>query len=593
MAITQTFKINVIPNSAPVIVKCDQYDVGEGRFVAQLYKDDTIYTPSAGATAIVQGTKPDGHGFMYDATISTNTVTFDLTEQMSIVAGRVCAQIVLDEGDDRIGTYVFFIDVQKSALPANTDMSASDYQIIEELLETAQAINTNFPYIGANGNWWYWDVETAAYVDSGVDASITITIGTTTTLPAGSSATVTNRGTNTDPILDFGIPKGDKGDTGAAGVGVPSGGSTGQVLKKKSGTDYDTEWGAAPGQGVPTGGTTGQILAKKSSTDYDTEWQNAPSVSDKADKVTGATSGDFAGLDANGNLTDSGKKASDYATAASVTAIEGKIPSSASSSNKMATASDITGVYSVMGENGAKNYLNVTITTATVNGVTWTVNSDKSISTSGTADASTYVDITGNFILPAGSYILSGCAEQSTALDMRLRLTKVSDYSAIAWDDGEGAQFTLGEDTKVVVRIRFEDGVDTTGRTFYPMIRLASDTDNTYQPYAMTNRELTDSVQKLEDCKYHTSSSGTKTVTCTNRYQQFILTIFRGTVRAVYLITQYSNVTTYKELVYITSGQSESDIGITIANISYTQFSITIPDSVQTNIISTEQFTVS
>ena len=36
----------------------------------------------------------------------------------------------------------------------------------------------------------------------------------------------------------------------------------------------------------------------------------------KADKVSGATSGNFAGLDANGNLTDSGKKASDFATAA-------------------------------------------------------------------------------------------------------------------------------------------------------------------------------------------------------------------------------------------------------------------------------------
>ena len=36
----------------------------------------------------------------------------------------------------------------------------------------------------------------------------------------------------------------------------------------------------------------------------------------KADKVTGATVGDFAGLDNNGNLTDSGSKASDFATAA-------------------------------------------------------------------------------------------------------------------------------------------------------------------------------------------------------------------------------------------------------------------------------------
>ena len=37
---------------------------------------------------------------------------------------------------------------------------------------------------------------------------------------------------------------------------------------------------------------------------------------DKTDKVSGATAGNFAGLDANGNLTDSGKKASDFATAA-------------------------------------------------------------------------------------------------------------------------------------------------------------------------------------------------------------------------------------------------------------------------------------
>lgn len=39
-------------------------------------------------------------------------------------------------------------------------------------------------------------------------------------------------------------------------------------------------------------------------------------ISGKADKVSGATSGNFAGLDANGNLTDSNSKASDFATAA-------------------------------------------------------------------------------------------------------------------------------------------------------------------------------------------------------------------------------------------------------------------------------------
>ena len=38
-------------------------------------------------------------------------------------------------------------------------------------------------------------------------------------------------------------------------------------------------------------------------------------LSGKADKVTGATTGNFAGLDENGNLTDSGKKAADFAAA--------------------------------------------------------------------------------------------------------------------------------------------------------------------------------------------------------------------------------------------------------------------------------------
>ena len=215
--ITQSFDINLIPDSAPVVVHCDQYDHGTGRYIATLYNGSLTYTPGAGATAIIQGMKPDRHGFIYSATISTNKVTFDLTEQMSACDGMVACQIVVTETDGRTGSFVFFLAVQRSALPADSDLSQSDYQLVEDLLEEAQAINTHFPYIGANGNWWYYDKDAGAYVDSGVDASITISIGTTTTLPAGSSATVTNSGTAPDPIFNFGIPKGDKGDTGDQG----------------------------------------------------------------------------------------------------------------------------------------------------------------------------------------------------------------------------------------------------------------------------------------------------------------------------------------------------------------------------------------
>ena len=49
-------------------------------------------------------------------------------------------------------------------------------------------------------------------------AAATITVGSTTTLNPGQSATVTNSGTSGAAVLNFGIPKGEKGDTGATGA---------------------------------------------------------------------------------------------------------------------------------------------------------------------------------------------------------------------------------------------------------------------------------------------------------------------------------------------------------------------------------------
>lgn len=53
--------------------------------------------------------------------------------------------------------------------------------------------------------------------------SANISVGTVTTLPSGSNATVVNSGTSMDAVLDFGIPQGAKGDTGATGPQGPKG----------------------------------------------------------------------------------------------------------------------------------------------------------------------------------------------------------------------------------------------------------------------------------------------------------------------------------------------------------------------------------
>ena len=136
MSITQTFDLNLIPEQAPVVVHCDQYDEGTGRLIIKLFEGDVAYTSTG--TASIQGRKPDGHGFQYSATLVGNTVTADLTFQMSCVSGRVRCQVVVTESTGRTGTFAFILDVQPSALPSDTDLSDSDYQLIEQGIQAAE-----------------------------------------------------------------------------------------------------------------------------------------------------------------------------------------------------------------------------------------------------------------------------------------------------------------------------------------------------------------------------------------------------------------------------------------------------------------------
>ena len=59
--------------------------------------------------------------------------------------------------------------------------------------------------------------------------SATISIGTTTTLPAGSNASVINVGTNLDGLFNFGIPRGIQGETPTLEIGSVTTGSTANV----------------------------------------------------------------------------------------------------------------------------------------------------------------------------------------------------------------------------------------------------------------------------------------------------------------------------------------------------------------------------
>lgn len=159
---------------------------------------------------------------------------------------------------------------------------------------------------------------------------------------------------------------------------------------------------------------------------------------------------------------------------------------------------------------GAKNLLVNKASTQTVSDVTFTVNSDKSISLSGTASADIFLKIIPNedaYTLPKGSYVLSGGRSDN----IYVYLINSSSGTTIAENKSsiDDTSFTLDDDTLIRASIYVKNGTNTNNTTLKPMLRLASDHDDTYVPYAMTNRELTEKVETVYKVAQANSSGDT------------------------------------------------------------------------------------
>ena len=78
----------------------------------------------------------------------------------------------------------------------------------------------------------------------------------------------------------------------SSSAGLPTGGTTGQILSKSSATDYDVAWidESTTSAVLPSGGTAGQVLVKDTATDYDTSWTNLLTPINSLE-FTGSTSG--------------------------------------------------------------------------------------------------------------------------------------------------------------------------------------------------------------------------------------------------------------------------------------------------------------
>lgn len=442
----QITNLNLIPGSVLPVVNVSQYD--KGRQFQLLVSEGEYAYDLTGKTVTIRGTKPDMHGFDYGTadgvlTVAGNVVNVYTTQQMTAVAGQVMAELRIASGSTILGTINFIINVEESALSDDTIISDTEIPVIERDFEAALAeaeadalvsegyakgtqdgtpVGSGSPYYHDNakyykeeaalaasgvlekypkivGDYWYiWDVETNQYVNTGVRA------------------------------------KGTQGD---------------------------------PGEGVPAGGTTGQVLRKKSDDNYDTEWANGGGGASALDDLTDV---DITSP-ANGNLLQYNGASQEWENNSAVPdAIE------------------------VLEQTGAVNELPNNGTSAVVAGITWTKNADGTVTADGLASAVSYYnfEVAGLVLKKGDHYLSAGSIDGSYTTIGGIYVTKDGiDLMTTASD--AASHCTLAEDTAITTcRAFIRQGVRVDNLLIEPMIALKKGLP--YQPYAMTNRELTDLI---------------------------------------------------------------------------------------------------
>lgn len=150
---------------------------------------------------------------------------------------------------------------------------------------------------------------------------------------------------------------------------------------------------------------------------------------------------------------------------------------------------------------GAKNLLPNEGTSQTYRGITFTFLTDGSIVATGTADSNNnaelkFTDLSGREIAPRNkTYILTGCPSGGNGkynINIAIHSRSSGVFIREIDDVGNGAEFTLGNDEVInAAFVKIGKGETVNNLVFAPMIRPASILDDTYVPYAMTNRELT------------------------------------------------------------------------------------------------------
>lgn len=159
-------------------------------------------------------------------------------------------------------------------------------------------------------------------------------------------------------------------------------------------------------------------------------------------------------------------------------------------------ADNASAIEAMVNQYGSKNLAPNNASTTEMSPVTFTVNSDKSVSVARTGNHSSWrtLVLSKNITLKAGTYILSSGYTGDEQYTVYFELVD-STGSVAKTDLSDAVTFTIQTDiTNGMFQIAVRPGNSTFNVTIKPMLRDARVADSTYVPYAMTNRELTNRV---------------------------------------------------------------------------------------------------
>lgn len=166
-----------------------------------------------------------------------------------------------------------------------------------------------------------------------------------------------------------------------------------------------------------------------------------------------------------------------------------------------------------------KNLVQTIATSKTINDITFTVNANGSVTCNGTNHGNNPIVFELNnpdVVFPKGVYITSGCPAGGSITGGY----KIQYYGGSGWsyELGSGSTFTLSGNLKYRSRILISKDVTVTNLTFYPMLRLASIEDDTYEPY-IEDTELDVTLPALP------TLSGTNTLTVNTTVQPSMVSV--------------------------------------------------------------------